>query len=130
MEAATHYALAGSKLALNYARTHRVQTAVAATSLALTPILGPGWIVALPLKAVGFGAGGVAGDSLAAAAQSGFYGGYVPAGSVFAGLQNSGGDDGDLSLEVGSGWMEQGCGDSGSRQYNFCSIRREEIRGI
>ncbi|KAF2103691.1 hypothetical protein NA57DRAFT_69904 [Rhizodiscina lignyota] len=41
-------------------------------------------MVALPLKVVGFGSGGVAAGSVAAWAQGTFYGAYVPAGSVFA----------------------------------------------
>ncbi|KAA6411093.1 MAG: hypothetical protein FRX48_05405 [Lasallia pustulata] len=52
--------------------------------------LGPGWLVALPLKAVGFGAAGVGGGTIAAWWQASAYGGSVPAGSVFAVLQAAG----------------------------------------
>ena len=45
--------------AASYVQAHLYQTAVSGVSLALTPLLGTGWLVAIPLKAVGFGAAGV-----------------------------------------------------------------------
>jgi len=43
----------------NFARNHPVSTGFTALQLALTPFLGVGWVLALPLRALGFGAGGV-----------------------------------------------------------------------
>lgn len=90
---------------VSYVWAHPIQ-AVSAVSIGLTPVLGPGWLVALPLKAVGFGAAGVGGGkwmhcrwmidelrflgTIAAWWQASAYGGYVPAGSVFAVLQAAG----------------------------------------
>ncbi len=56
--AATGVQIAGTA-ALDYVQGHPARVGLAAVSVGLTPILGAGWVVALPLKAIGFGQAGV-----------------------------------------------------------------------
>lgn len=49
-----------AKLLLRLAKDNPAKT-MSITSLFLAPILGSGWLVALPLKVLGFGAAGVGG---------------------------------------------------------------------
>ncbi|KZF26482.1 hypothetical protein L228DRAFT_257911 [Xylona heveae TC161] len=78
--------LKGSKMlgqALNYTQEHPIRIILGAAGL----YLGPGGVLALPLRAIGFGALGPLAGSIAAYWQSTYYGGYVAAGSVFSILQ-------------------------------------------
>ena len=50
---------AASSVAVNYVTRHPILAGISAVSLLLTPVLGVGWVVALPLKALGFGAVGI-----------------------------------------------------------------------
>ncbi|KAI4129742.1 MAG: hypothetical protein LQ347_003649 [Umbilicaria vellea] len=90
MEPAANLAQAAGSFAVNWASAHPYKAGASAISIGLTPILGPGWVIALPLKAAGFGAAGVGGGTLAAWWQATAYGGFVPAGSAFAVLQWAG----------------------------------------
>lgn len=47
--------------AINYGKAHPYQTAFVAANVGLAPILGPGWLIAMPLHGLGFGSGGVVG---------------------------------------------------------------------
>ncbi|KAN0091929.1 hypothetical protein V8E51_017776 [Hyaloscypha variabilis] len=76
--------------AIKHAIAHPYRTTIAAAGIGLGPFLGAGWVIAIPLNALGFGAGGVAGGSVAAWYQSTVYGAYIPPGSVFALLQHLG----------------------------------------
>ncbi|KAI9880353.1 MAG: hypothetical protein M1830_003964 [Pleopsidium flavum] len=84
--AATGAQMVGT-VALNYTQGHPARVGFAAVSLGLAPVLGAGWMVALPLKAMGFGQAGVGAGSVAAWLQGAAYGVYIPAGSSFAALQ-------------------------------------------
>lgn len=64
MEAAASFAQAAGTFAINWASAHPYKAGASAVSIGLTPILGPGWVIALPLKAAGFGAAGVGGGKL------------------------------------------------------------------
>ncbi|KAL9952980.1 hypothetical protein ACROYT_G040314 [Oculina patagonica] len=62
------------------------------TDIAWAGVAGTVCVMAAPavLTAAGFTSAGVAAGSVAAAAQSTFYGGYVASGSVFAAAQSAG----------------------------------------
>jgi hypothetical protein len=47
--------------AIKHAIAHPYRTTIAAAGIGLGPFLGAGWMIAMPLNALGFGAGGVAG---------------------------------------------------------------------
>lgn len=61
MKTAANLAQTAGAAAVNYVSAHPYQAGASAVSVGLTPVLGVGWVVALPLKAVGFGAAGVGG---------------------------------------------------------------------
>ena len=67
-------------------------TALTWTKIAVAGVAGTVAVVAAPafLTAAGFTSAGVAAGSIAAAAQSTFYGGYVASGSAFAIAQSAG----------------------------------------
>ncbi|KAI9730288.1 MAG: hypothetical protein M1818_008191 [Claussenomyces sp. TS43310] len=87
MQVALGIAKDGGQMLLNHTITYPKSTAVTVINVAMVPILGPAWMLALPLRAVGFGSLGVVAGSIAASIQATQYGGFIPAGGVFALLQ-------------------------------------------
>lgn len=49
---------------IDHAIAHPYRTVITAAGVGLAPVLGPGWMIAMPLNALGFGATGVAGGML------------------------------------------------------------------
>ncbi|OCK80034.1 hypothetical protein K432DRAFT_405065 [Lepidopterella palustris CBS 459.81] len=92
MNKALALAATAGTFALRYACEHPIQAGITTLGLGLglSSVLGVRRLVAMPLKAVGFGGEGVIEGSAAARWQRTAYAGNVPVGSIFARLQSLG----------------------------------------